>query len=238
MTPDNTVKASNNMSIYQHRIYELFDEYKDTLSDSPKDADIMIRNVRYFKGALKHIYINLFRPTSIHDDVSGRYIPSILDYNNIDLLDHLWTVYVSLCYKYGIKPTVMQYGLMTGIPSDTMHIWAAGPSGSSLGNIVGFSSQQQQYKHNIAKSWMQEQESALFDGASQGSVGDIFLLKAVYNYRDNTNITIDNNTSEDERRRIENDLIKHLTMAPDNAIQSSRGHDVINSDITMPDMDF
>lgn len=233
MTPDNTIRAANNIDIYEHRIYALFDEYKETLSDNDKDCDIMIRNVRYFKGALKHIYLNLFRPSVLYDSLSNTYSSSILDYNDTETLDRIWSIYVSLCYKYGIKPTIMQYGLMTGIPNDTMQEWA-----SSVGNISGFSTGQQERKHKVAKSWLQEQETALFDGASQGSIGDIFLLKSIYNYRDNTNITIDNNTTAEERHRIESDLIKRLTTAPDSAIQSSRGQETITTETLAPAPDF
>lgn len=236
MTPDNTIKATNNIDIYEHRIYSLFDEYKDTLSDNEKDADIMIRNVRYFKGALKHIYLQLFRPTVLYDSLSNTYSSSILDYNDTETLDRLWSIYVSLCYKYGIKPTVMQYGLMTGIPNDTMQEWASG--GNSVGNISGFLTGQQERKRKVAKSWMQEQETALFDGASQGSIGDIFLLKSIYNYRDNTNITIDNNTSAEERHAIESDLIRRLTTAPDSDISSSQEREAMKITTSTPAPDF
>lgn len=236
MTPDNTIRAANNIDIYEHRIYALFDEYKDTLSDNDKDCDIMIRNVRYFKGALKHIYLQLFRPTVLYDSLSNTYSSSILDYNDTETLDRIWSIYVSLCYKYGIKPTVMQYGLMTGIPNDTMQEWAAGSN--SVGNISGFLTGQQEQKHKVAKSWMQEQETALFDGASQGSIGDIFLLKSIYNYRDNTNITIDNNTSAEERHAIESDLIRRLTTAPESAIQPRQDQETITTGTLAPDPDF
>ena len=240
MTPDNTIRAANNIDIYEHKIYSLFDEYKETLSDNDKDCDIMIRNVRYFKGALKHIYINLFKPASCYDSDNDRYVSSIIDYNNVDLLDHLWSIYTSLCYKYGIKPTVFQYGMMIGIPNPTIQLWA---SGGTVGDIFQASSTTQrttkaQIKSNLAKSWLEEQENALFDGASQGSVGDIFLLKAVYNYRDNTNITIDNNTSAEERHAIESDLIRRLTTAPESAIQPRQDQETITSGTLAPAPDF
>lgn len=235
MTPDNTIRAANNIDIYEHRIYALFDEYKETLSDNDKDCDIMIRNVRYFKGALKHIYLNLFRPTVLYDSLSGSYSSSILDYNDTETLDRLWSIYASLCYKYGIKPTVFQYGMMTGIQPWTIQQWA---NGSESGNIFGQVTPNAAQKSNIAKAWMTEQENALFDGASQGSVGDIFLLKSVYGYRDNTNITIDSNANAEERRAIESDLIRRLTTAPDSAIQSSPEQETITTGTLAPDPDF
>ena len=78
-------------------------------------------------------------------------------------------------------------------------------------------------KHNLASMWLREQEAGLFDGASSGSVGDIFLLKAVYNYRDNTTIQIDSNT-EDERTRqaaLTADLVRRLTSSPDSGIHDT-----------------
>ena len=235
MTPDNTIKAANNIDIYEHKIYSLFDEYKDTLSDNEKDADIMIRNVRYFKGALKHIYLQLFRPSVLYDSLSNTYSSSILDYNDTETLDRIWSIYVSLCYKYGIKPTVFQYGMMTGIQPWTIQQWA---NGAESGNIFGQVTTNAAQKSNIAKAWMTEQENALFDGASQGSIGDIFLLKSVYGYRDNTNITIDNNTTAEERHAIESDLIKRLTTAPESAIQSSPEQETITSRSIAPAPDF
>ena len=239
MTPDNTIRAANNIEIYEDRIYDLFDEYKDTLSDNDKDCDIMIRNVRYFKGALKHIYLNLFRPTVLYDSMSNTYSSSILDYNDTETLDRIWSIYVSLCYKYGIKPTVFQYGMMTGIQPWTIQQWA---NGSPLGNIFAPNDRQLStnaaMKTNIAKAWMTEQENALFDGASQGSIGDIFLLKSVYGYRDNTNITIDSNTTAEERHAIESDLIRRLTTAPDSAIQPRQDQETITTQTTAPAPDF
>lgn len=235
MTPDNTIRAANNIDIYEHRIYSLFDEYKETLSDNDKDCDIMIRNVRYFKGALKHIYLQLFRPTVLYDSLSNTYSSSILDYNDTETLDRIWSIYVSLCYKYGIKPTVMQYGLMTGIQPWTIQQWA---NGSEVGNIFGQVTTNATQKTNVAKSWMTEQENALFDGASQGSVGDIFLLKSVYGYRDNTNITIDSNTSAEERHAIESDLIRRLTTAPDSDISSSQEREAMKITTSTPAPDF
>ena len=52
---DNTVKANNNVDIYEHKIYQIFDNYVSRLSDDPEESNRMIRNVRYFKGALKSI---------------------------------------------------------------------------------------------------------------------------------------------------------------------------------------
>lgn len=235
MTPDNTIRAANNIDIYEHRIYALFDEYKDTLSDNEKDCDIMIRNVRYFKGALKHIYLQLFRPTVLYDSLSNTYSSSILDYNDTETLDRIWSIYVSLCYKYGIKPTVFQYGMMTGIQPWTIQQWA---NGSDVGNIFGQVVNNAAQKTNIAKAWMTEQENALFDGASQGSVGDIFLLKSVYGYRDNTNITIDSNANAEERHAIESDLIRRLTTAPDSAIQPRQDQETITTGSLAPAPDF
>ena len=58
------------------------------------------------------------------------------------------------------------------------------------------------------------------------------------NYRDNTNITIDNNTTAEERHAIESDLIKRLTTAPDSAIQSSQERESIKAETLAPDPDF
>ncbi len=246
MAPDNTIKAANNIDIYEHKIYSLFDEYKETLSDNEKDCDIMIRNVRYFKGALKHIYLNLFKPASCYDSTYNRYVTSILDYDDYNTLDYLWSIYTSLCYKYGIKPTVMNYSLMTGIEAETITNWSARLSDSFVGDMFQgnqdnksrYSKDTQVIKGKLAKNWLKEQESALFDGASSGSVGDIFLLKALYNYRDNTNITIDNNTSAEERHAIESDLIKRLTTAPESDIQSSQEREAMTITTSTPPPDF
>ena len=222
---DNTVKANNNVDIYEHKIYQIFDNYVSRLSDDPEESNRMIRNVRYFKGALKCIYTSLFRPETVYDMERGTYNPSILDINDLELLDGLWSIYCNLCYEYGIKPTVMQYCIMTGLNHDTVTHWGS-YNPEVIGNLYDYGrdpSNAKRLKYNLSKSWLKEQESALFDGASSGSVGDIFLLKSVYNYRDNTTITVDNESEDGKARQaaLTADLVRRLTSSPDGGIHGS-----------------
>lgn len=172
----NTVKAENGAEVYEHRIYELADDYIfKTFKDDCSDDEIktLMRKSQPFKGMLKHIYNNLFKIKD--NDIKYNNKNSSIDYGNIDLLNDLWGIYTSLCYKYLQNPTLLNFSIFTGIDQTTFDSWKnedyrSGADGASSEHSKSY------------KKWLKECESALYDTAMTGNPGAMFLLKSNYGY--------------------------------------------------------
>lgn len=115
-------------------------------------------------------------------------------YNNIDLLNILWDIYTSICYKFLIKPTILRYNIFIGINKSTINEWIKGNKSNN------------KYTES-AKKWLAECESTLYDEAiNTGNIGCIFALKANYGYRDNYVINVtDDSKQEKTVEEIEQD---------------------------------
>lgn len=152
----NTIKTSQGIEVYESKIYELVDEYISDL-DNPDDIKT---NRSLFTGMVKYLYMQYFKSTSI-------------DYDDIDLLDSIFNIYTSLCYKYSKRPTLLNFSIMIGISMDTLNTWKTGEYRGGVGS-----------RHSeTVKKWLKECESTLVDGAIENnSIGCIFALKANYGY--------------------------------------------------------
>ena len=178
----NTVKTQDSIEIYTDKIYELADDYINSL-DNPDDIKSL--NKGLFTGMIKHIYINLFKNNP-------------LDYSNIELLDYVFNIYTSLCYKYSKRPTILGYCLMTGIDNTTINTWKTGEYRGGLGSPHS----------QTVKKWYAECENSLVDGAiEQNGIGCIFALKANYGYTETAPAQVP--YSGDQRRSIEDIKAAH-----------------------------
>lgn len=172
---DNAVKV-NDIYVYSNKIYELVDEYIDTLSAKDEDeVKALMRKTPIFKGMLKSIYIKLFKPTKDTKTYNNIKQNSNIDYGDIDLLNGLWDIYTALCYKYLQCPTLLNFGLMTGIRQETLTDWTTGHTRSGGDAATSLHCQS-------AKRWREECESAAYDVALSGNPGGMFILKANYGY--------------------------------------------------------
>lgn len=171
---DNTVKTDG-VEVYTDKIYELVDEYIDNLSGDPDEIKSLMRKPPIFKGMLKHIYLNIFKPdenTKTYNNIKHN---SNIDYGDIDLLNNLWDIYTGLCYKYLQCPTILNFSLFTGISVDCFNDWNNG--NQRAGSDGASSAHRQSYK-----KWLKECESAAYDSALAGNPGAMFILKANYGY--------------------------------------------------------
>lgn len=172
----NTVKCYNGAEIYADNIRPLVDEYINSLeADTPEDRNKLMTKSPIFRGMLKYIYTNLFKINPDRGDIKYNNKNSNIDYSDIDYINTLWDIYTSLCYKYLQNPTILNFGLLTGIDFTTFDSWnkgtmRAGPDGASSEHSKSY------------KRWLKECEAALVDGASTGNPGPMFLLKANYGY--------------------------------------------------------
>lgn len=150
----NTIIADGT-EVYTSQIFQAADEYIDSLND-PED----IYDISVFTGLIKHIYLTC------------RFDKDML-LENIDILDNLWNCYTTLVYKYKQKPSIETFAVMTGLSRDCFYGWRDGSRRAKS----------PEYAYTI-KRWILECESVRIAGASRGSVGDIFLLKAKHEYRE------------------------------------------------------
>ena len=97
-------------------------------------------------------------------------------YNNIELINILWDIYTSICYKLNNKPTILRFSIFSGINRDTIQDWIKGNISKPI-YIVS------------AKKWKEECESTLYDDViNNNSIGSLFALKSNYGYRETVNI--------------------------------------------------
>ena len=89
---DNTVTAYNGSEIYANEILSFADDYVDTLN-KPED----IYKKPCFAGMIKYI------STRIRDRINT---------DNLVLLDNLWNIYTTLCYKYNHVITIERYCIL------------------------------------------------------------------------------------------------------------------------------
>ena len=102
---DNTVKSEVGIEVYQNDILRLVDEYIDTELDG--DSESVGDN---FVSMIFYIADNIQKPS--HDD--------------IELLDHMFSVYVRLCSKYHVLPTLEVFSFLVGINRSTFSDWMRG----------------------------------------------------------------------------------------------------------------
>ena len=161
---DNTTKVDQ-AEVYENRILEYADDYIQSL-DAPGDDEriMLMHRPPVFRGMLKYIYINIFKPkdTLIYNK------HSIIDYNNINQIMNIWSIYVGLCYKYLSNPTILNFEIFTGISDDIIAAWGREKVGSQ--------------KLAAYKSIRKECEAAAYDVAMSGNPGGMFILKANYGY--------------------------------------------------------
>lgn len=155
---DNTIKddQGNSLDIYQNRIFSHADDYIATMLSDPED----IKRKQCFAGMIKYI--------------SKRIQP--VNLNDLVLLDNLWDIYTSLCYKYNHVITIERYCILIGIHRDTFYSWYKGEckgiERSDWCEELGSS------RSDIVKKWDRESESSWQDEASTGNPGPMFVLKA------------------------------------------------------------
>ena len=102
---DNTVKSEVGIEVYQNEICRLVDEYIDTELDG--DSESVADN---FVSMIFYIADNIQKPSN----------------DDIELLDNIFSIYVRLCAKYKVLPTLEVFSFLTGIHRTTFTDWANG----------------------------------------------------------------------------------------------------------------
>lgn len=151
---DNTIKDpdGNSLEVYENIIFSHADDYINTLN-KPED----IYKKQCFAGMIKYIAVR---------------IKSFINTDNLVLLDNIWNIYTSLCYKYNHVITIERFCILINIHRDTFYSWYKGETRNNYCEELGSS------RSDIVKKWDRESESSWQDEASTGNPGPMFVLKA------------------------------------------------------------
>ena len=111
----NTVVVDQTIEVYENDIYRLVDEYIETvLQVSPEDYD----TPKEYKAAVADAFVDMI--FYIADRIPK---PSN---DNIDLLDELFDVYVRICTRYNVLPTLEVFSFLVNINRSTFSDWMRG----------------------------------------------------------------------------------------------------------------
>lgn len=152
---DNTTDA-NGIDVYLHDIYYYADEYiKTELGTSKEDPEYRQIVNENFVSMILYIHDNIQKPSN----------------DDIKLLDNIFNIYVRLCSKYRVLPTLECFSFLTGIARQTFTDWMRGDY--RIGSAHG----------STAKKWLDTCRSFTVNRLNNQRGTDanlIFVAKAAY----------------------------------------------------------
>ena len=115
MKKNNTVVTDQGIEVYENDIYRLVDQYINTvLQVSPEDYDTQ----KEYKAVIADSFVDMI--FYIHDRIPK---PST---ENIELLDSIFNIFVRICTKYNVLPTLEIFSFLVGIERRTFTKWSNG----------------------------------------------------------------------------------------------------------------
>ena len=111
----NSVKAADGADVYTSKILELADDFYDHELDDKRREDIY-NNSSIFMSMILYISDNIPKP----------------DNNDIELLDNIFNIYIRLCVKYNMLPTLEAYSMLININPGTFTRWINGEVRSTV----------------------------------------------------------------------------------------------------------
>lgn len=162
----NTVKSEIGIEIYQNDIYRLVDEYIDTELDG--DTESVTDN---FVSMIFYIADNIQKPSN----------------DDIELLDNLFSIYVRICAKYKVLPTLEVFSFLVGIDRNTFTDWSMGRYrvNTAHGSTV-------KKWFNICKSFTLNR----LHNQSGTNANLIFIAKAAYGMAETAPVQVGNQNSQ------------------------------------------
>lgn len=156
---DNVINV-NGAEVYQHRIYELADEFIQRELDGDKEK---VRG--YFASMIFYIADHIEKPSN----------------DDIGLLDGIFDIYVRLCAKYRVLPTLEMFSFLVKINRTTFTDWS-----------------NKEYRLSTAhgdtvKKWFSTCRSFVIDKLHGGGndANLIFTAKSAYGMRETTPVSIE-----------------------------------------------
>ena len=106
---NNTVVTDTGIEVYTNRILELADDFIDHELDEERRKDIY-NNSNTFMAMILYISDNIDKP----------------DNDDIQLLDNIFNIYIRLCTKYNMLPTLEGFSMLININPCTFSKWVSG----------------------------------------------------------------------------------------------------------------
>ena len=106
---NNTVVANNGVEIYTSNILQFADEFLERELDEERRQGIY-NNSNTFMAMILYISDNITKP----------------DNNDINLLDNIFNIYIRLCVKYNMLPTLECFSMLININPTTLSKWSSG----------------------------------------------------------------------------------------------------------------
>lgn len=113
MKNSNTTVTEQGIEVYENDIYRLVDEYINTvLQVTPEEFDTQ----KEYKATVADSFVDMI--FYIHDRIPK---PSNDD---IELLDNIFNIFVRICSKYNVLPTLEVFSFLVGIERRTFTDWS------------------------------------------------------------------------------------------------------------------
>lgn len=153
-------KVKHDIDFYSDQIQMIVD------AKSPEELKLINGSAPRFNGLLSEIYSRLFRPEVMENNKQSN-----LDYNDIDLINKIFSIYSALAGRFGMYVSILSFCAMTGLEKETVSRWA-----SETSNL---------HRQQIVKKWSELSENNMVSAVqNHNSIGNMFLLKAVHGYND------------------------------------------------------
>lgn len=115
MKKSNTTVTEQGIEVYENDIYRLVDEYINTvLQVTPEEFDTQ----KEYKAVVADSFVDMI--FYIHDRIPK---PSNDD---IELLDNIFNIFVRVCSKYNVLPTLEVFSFLVNINRSTFSDWMRG----------------------------------------------------------------------------------------------------------------
>lgn len=119
-------QTMDSVEVYENNIVEAISQY--CIDHKIKPADLYTIDQSRWNSVLMYIYKYTFKP--LNTDKKRYNENSNIDYSNIDLLNNICDVYISLCFEHSKEVSILGFSKMTGINPDTIYTW-----GNEEGNV-------------------------------------------------------------------------------------------------------
>ncbi len=119
------VDRDKQIEVYESDVAIYVDQYIQDIDAHDDDERMMLmRKAPVFRGMCKYVFEHVFKIRKGQIRYNNK--NSNIDYADVDMLDHVWAMYTSLCYKYLSAPTFLNFAIFSGIDDSTLVSWYNG----------------------------------------------------------------------------------------------------------------
>lgn len=200
------ITINNDIQVYENEI----DKYIQIYCEQYNIQDIKKESMFTWNSILLFIGKNVFKNKNRDANSLSNRDKSVLDYNNIDLIDELVDYYINLCYMYSKEVSIMGFSKFSNIDRSTLISWNSNDTRKS----------NKKYSLVVQKLLIEREESlqnALFQ-PHHNVVGVIAMLNHHYGYNQTTNNLLGESEQQKPVEQIKQDYAdyKELPTMPIN----------------------